>query len=100
MAARRLLPRLWLMLCLLWAQQAALAHALEHWADDHTQHEPGVTCELCVAYAPLAAGLPKSATVVPTAAGPAPALPCQAEPAATDMRRRAYHSRAPPAAAR
>lgn len=38
--ARRLLPRLWLVLCLLWAQHAALAHALEHWLDDHDQHEP------------------------------------------------------------
>jgi hypothetical protein len=99
-SARRLLPRLWLALCLLWAQHAALAHALEHWLDDHDQHEPGVTCELCVAHAPLAAGLPTSAKVLPSVNDRVSVLPYGAAPAVADTRRPAYFSRAPPAATR
>lgn len=90
--ARRTVLNLLLAVVLLLAQQLAAAHALSHHDEGGV---PEHVCELCVAAAQLASGLPSAAPVL--TAAPAAIAPQTATPS---IRARtphlAYRSRAPP----
>ncbi len=91
-----MLRRLLLVFLFLLAQAGALAHGLSH-VDGHghegLDHQPA--CELCVAYAPLGAGM---ASTPPAWAPPAVDFHFQAAApaAALPIFRSLYLSRAPP----
>lgn len=106
MLPRAALPRVLLACCLVWAQHAALAHALEHQDDGGgphppAHHETGVACDLCLAYVPLGAGVvPEAVAALRVKAGAPPTLAAAVPVSFGDARRHAYLSRAPPAAMR
>jgi hypothetical protein len=88
--------RAWLNLLaalLLFIQYGALAHGVEHAVEP--AHDDETVCELCLAYAPLGAGLVGS---LPAWQAPLPALVRNAPiPAASPAAfRPTYQSRAPP----
>lgn len=104
MLQRRLLPFL-LIFCVLFAQQAALAHAASHWQEErqsfgqdsqHPKHAGEHVCASCIAFAALASAIPSSPQTFGTALSQPPCIPVfrvTAHPAGWH----AYSPRAPPA---
>ena len=88
-------------LLLIFAQQAAVTHALSHHSKQQQQdkHFPGAkACEKCAAFAELSAAVASTASVFHIAAF-TPRVPCAAVGGVTQAAFSLYHSRAPPSPA-
>ncbi len=93
---RAMIRRLLLIMLFLLAQAGALGHAIGHASEPEDQGlDHQTACELCMAYAPLGAGVAST----PIAHSPPPALfhfNSVPLPGTFAVFRRAYLSRAPP----